>query len=143
MPVLKVQVNEYQCSKCRYRWINRVNGRNGPLPERCAKCKKYGWNDEGGNITPEENGLRRRIKGYEELYAGADWSGELTERFFKLDPRPTVKELRRVVYPPGLLIGLTSQNKAQRWNEVTLRSEARTRQDIMQQIINERSQPQG
>lgn len=154
MPISEVQVDEYQCSKCGYKWINRVNGKNGPLPERCAKCKKYGWNDKGGNITPEENGLRRRIKGYENLYH--NWSGELTEKFFNLNPRPTIKELRRVVYPPGLLIGLTSQNFGKvyssgpqkpallrynyRMSLAILRSEARKRQDIIQKIINERTQ---
>jgi hypothetical protein len=153
MPISMVEVKEFRCAKCGYKWVNRVNGRDGPLPKRCAKCKKHGWNDESGNITPEENGLRRRIKGYKDVYH--NWSGELTEKFFNLHPRPTIKDLRRVVYPPGLLIGLTKQNLEKvyfsaaqepahplRYNDILseaiLRSEAQMRQDIMEQIISDR-----
>jgi len=42
------------------------------------------------------------------------WNNELAEKFLDLNPRPTIAELRRVVYPPGLKIGLTSQNRNRR-----------------------------
>ena len=70
--------------------------------------------------------MRRRIRGFKKLsrYAGdlwGDhsiancWSGELTEKFFNLNPRPAITELKRVIYPPGLVIRpLTSQNQYKR-----------------------------
>jgi hypothetical protein len=36
----------------------------------CAKCKRVNWNDLSEDITPIENGLRRRINGFRELYEG-------------------------------------------------------------------------
>jgi hypothetical protein len=169
MPLSVIRVKEFQCAKCGYKWINRFNGKEGSLPKRCAKCKTHGWNDETGNITPEENGLRRRIMGYGELYyqaasfsptssdegilggqykrknAPIHWDNELTKKFIALKPRPTIEELRRVVYPLVLKIGLTSQNlykvskRAQFDKEYLriLKSEAQKRQAIMEQIISE------
>jgi hypothetical protein len=166
--ISRVEVNEYQCVKCGYKWINRVNGKDGPVPERCAKCKKYNWNSRKGKITPEEIGLRRRIKGMKQLHKGSStywnnpsiadyWNSKLADKFLTLNPRPSIAELRRVVYPPGLVIGLTSQNQYTRRGYVpdpqkpgwmkydekeylkTLKLEAQKRQDTMQQIIHERS----
>ena len=62
MPILKIQVNEYEYINCGYKWINRVKGKDGPVPKRCSKCKGSNWNRD--EITPTENGLRRRIKGF-------------------------------------------------------------------------------
>lgn len=168
MAISKIEVNEYQCVKCGYKWINRFNGRDGPIPERCAKCKKYNWNSKKWGVTPEENGLRRRIKGMKQLYkysssywnkpsVASYWNNNLVEKFLNMNPRPSIAELKRVVYPPGLVIGLTSQNQTVRRGYVpdrqkpgwmkydereylkTLRLEAKKRQDTMQQIINNRS----
>ena len=74
MPVSKIQVNEYHCIKCGYKWINRINGKDGSIPTRCAKCKTSNWDRNA--ISPKENGLRRRIKGFKKLYkyAGDFWS---------------------------------------------------------------------
>jgi hypothetical protein len=85
------------------------------------------------------------------------WSDELTEKFLKLDPRPTIKELERVAEPLGLVISpLTSQNQYKRrglvpdpdnpgWLKYVkenyvkiLKQEAQKRQRIMQQIIETR-----
>lgn len=84
------------------------------------------------------------------------WKNGLAEKFLHLNPRPTIAELRRVVYPPGLKIGLTSQNYVRRRGYVpdpqkpgwlkydekeyikTLQWEARKRQELMQQIIEKR-----
>ena len=30
MPIHSIQVSEYECVHCGYRWINRVNGKEGP-----------------------------------------------------------------------------------------------------------------
>ena len=166
MPVSKIEVNEYHCIKCGYKWINRVNGKDGSIPKRCAKCKTSNWDRHA--IDPEENGLRRRIKGFKGLYKHAGfywsdrsigncWSDELTEKFLNLNPRPTITELKRVVYPPGLVIRpLTSQNQYNRRGLVPnpekpgwlkydkekyieiLKQEAQKRQQVMQQIIETR-----
>jgi hypothetical protein len=41
-----------------------------------------------------------------------DWPAGLTEKFLNLKPRPTIRDLRRVIYPPGLVIRpLNSQNE--------------------------------
>lgn len=125
-----MQVKEYGCSQRGHEWINQVNGRDGPIPERCAQCKWRNWNEgEDEKTSPEENGLRRRIKGFEKLYkfvefhwteylsrppkfVTIDWPAGLTEKFLNLKPRPTIRELRRVIYPPGLVIRpLNSQNE--------------------------------
>lgn len=168
MTISRVEVNEYRCIRCGYKWINRINGGDGPIPKRCAKCKKRNWNDKNEAITPEENGLRRRIKGMKKLYeysssywdmpSVADyWNSGLADKFLNLNPRPSVTELRQVVYPPGLVIGLTSQNQTtwrgyvpdpqkpgwMKYDEKeylkTLRLEAEKRNDAMKQIINNRS----
>ena len=106
MTISRIEVNEYQCVKCGYRWINRFNGKEGPIPKRCAKCKKCNWNDEKGGITPEENGLRRRIKGMKKLYEYSStywdtpsitdyWNTGLADRFLNLNPRPLLWSLDR------------------------------------------------
>jgi predicted nucleic-acid-binding Zn-ribbon protein len=166
MPILKIQVNEYECINCGYKWINRVNVKDGPVPKRCAKCKGSNWKRD--EITPTENGLRRRIKGFKKLYNYAVdfwsdysiancWSGELTEEFLSLDPRPTIKDLERVVCPPGLVIkSLGSQYRHAHAGYVPdpdkpgwlkydeekyikiLKQEAQKRQQVMQQIIETR-----
>ena len=168
MTISRIQVNEYHCVKCGYKWINRFDGKEGPIPKRCAKCKKRNWNDKKEGITPEENGLRRRIRGMKKLYEYSStywnmpsityyWNNGLADRFLNLNPRPSVAELMQVIYPPGLVIGLNSQNQntwrgyvpdpqnpgGMKYDEKeylkTLRLEAKKRNDVMKQIINNRS----
>jgi predicted Zn-ribbon and HTH transcriptional regulator len=58
MTIYVIRFKEYECDKCGYRWINRINGKDGPIPERCVKCKRSNWNGEleiETEITPEEN----------------------------------------------------------------------------------------
>ena len=171
MTIQKIQVSEYTCEKCGYKWINRMDGKDGPIPERCARCKKNNWNGEK-DITPEERGLRRRIQGFGELYRHAgshwiacldqadftiNWSSETTEKFLSLNPRPSIPELKQVVYPTGLAIKpLNSQNEntglgfipdplKKKWIKSPKefmklrRIEAGRRQEIMRQIIESRS----
>jgi hypothetical protein len=133
MTILRIEVNEYECLLCGYKWINRVNGKDGPIPERCAKCKKYGWNGQRKDaMTPEESGLRIRIKNLYKLYRLAVWrvstphiplshinefsmddylNPEVVARFLNLDnPRPTKLELLQALQPKGLALRLNSQN---------------------------------
>jgi hypothetical protein len=167
LTIREIKVNEYQCVKCGYKWINRINGKDGLVPDRCAKCKKRNWNSEGDDISPEERGLRTRIKGIWDLYDNSSlywsdssirgfWDNDLVDKFLSLRPRPTIAELRKVVYTPELKIGLTSQNQHRRRGYIPdpekpgwlkydrkkyieiLQWEARKRQKLMQQIIEKR-----
>ena len=86
-----------------------------------------------------------------------DWSSETTEKFLNLNPRPTIPELKQVVYPKGLAIKtLNSQNEntglgsvpdpsKKKWIKSPKefmklrRMEAERRQEIMRQVIESRS----
>jgi hypothetical protein len=110
MPIHRIEVSEYECRKCHYRWINRINGIDGTIPQRCAKCKRSTWNKK---ISSKENGLRRRINHLKALYEknieDFSWPQKLTEEFLNLDPSPTVPELQQVLISAKL--GLNSQNQ--------------------------------
>ena len=45
--------------KYEYKWINRVNGKDGPVPKRCAKYKRLNWDRDEiigiDEISPKEN----------------------------------------------------------------------------------------
>ena len=112
MPIHTIQVSEYECVHCGYRWINRVNGKDGPMPKNCAKCKRFHWNGKGEGsgynpITPRERSLRVRLYKFEgyrnyQLGAGRQYSpNALCEKFLSLNPRPTMQELRQALYPLG------------------------------------------
>ena len=116
--------------------------------------------------------MRKRIRGFKKLYddtgillesrlghdATINWQNGLIEQFLNLNPRPTVSELKQVVYPQGLLLRpLDSQNQFDRigyvpdpkkpsWHKYDpqkfielRRHEAQRRQEIMQQIIESRA----
>jgi hypothetical protein len=164
MPIQKIEALEYECTWCGYKWINRVNGQDRPIPQKCARCKRSGWNGgEKDLITPREMGLRRRIKYFELLYDNVsfhwspeiDWPKGLCEKFLKINPRPTIGELRQVLFPQGGL-WLTSQNQATRRGYVPdpdrpgwmkyddeeylkiLKQEAQKRIELMLQIMKSR-----
>jgi hypothetical protein len=164
MPMNKVEVMEYECIQCRYKWINRVNGVDGAIPKRCAKCKKLNWNRR--ITTPEEIGFRRRIGYLKTLYRDQtcywglrdnykiDWPEGLIEKFLNLDPRPTIADLERVLHAP--VIRLDSQNQYTRRGYVPhpskprvmtydeeeykklLKQGAEKQQNLMLEIINSR-----
>lgn len=130
MTISRIEVNEYQCVLCGYEWINRVNGKDGPVPKRCAKCKRFGWNGVKNDIiTPQESGLRTRVNNFKKLYFNHDhhwyysdderekngicWPNGLCKRFLSITPRPTIKELKQILHVPGGL-GLNSQNQYRR-----------------------------
>jgi hypothetical protein len=109
MPILKVEVNEYRCVHCDYIWTNRINGKEGSVPKRCAKCKRTNWNQ--GSINAKEVGLRRRIKGFNKLYFYKyddkmrnliKWNPDVCGKFLNMEPRPTLEQLERVIYSSPL-----------------------------------------
>ncbi len=114
MPVYNIRVKEYRCAHCAYRWINRTNGKDGNIPRRCARCKRMNWNHGQGNqISPKENGMRRRIKGFNKLYENDSyyssrlkyligWDKGICERFLNSEPRPTIQEMEQVIYSSPL-----------------------------------------
>ena len=80
---------------------------DGPVPERCAKCKRTNWDE--GSVSPQEVGLHRRIRNVGKFYQvaslqwpddsrpiGTVWDKKLVEQFLNLYPRPTRKELEDV-----------------------------------------------
>jgi hypothetical protein len=101
-----------------------VNGKDGLIPDRCARCKKPHWDKPK---TPNnEVGMRTRIKNLKRLYEVElndyftnitkdhkyRWPNGLIEEFLNREPRPDIAGLRRVLYPAGLIVGLNFQNKA-------------------------------
>ncbi|MGC1133649.1 MAG: hypothetical protein WA941_12565 [Nitrososphaeraceae archaeon] len=112
MPIHNININEYKCGHCGYRWINRINAKDGPVPKCCAKCKRTNWNDPTERISPYEIGLRRKIREFFKLYdleydyfnkdrVMITWPIDLSAKFLEIKPRPTIKELKKVIYPFG------------------------------------------
>ena len=103
----KIEVTEYQCAKCSYKWINWINGKEGSKPKRCAKCKRWDW--EEGYLSRIEKQLRRDLLEIEEnqikhstLLDGTGFysiSTDICATFLNVYPRPTVKELMTVLNP--------------------------------------------
>ena len=110
-PVIK-EVTEYECARCSYKWINRINGKDGRKPIRCAKCKRWDW--EEGYLSISEKRLRRdllRIESVETTHT--TMFGEtriniaptdLCTSFLSIYPRPTVQELEIVLNPISYLV---------------------------------------
>ena len=111
MPCHIVEVTEYECAKCSYKWINRINGKDGQKPIRCAKCKRWDW--EEGFLSIIEKRLRRdllRIESVETphptMFGKTGISiapTDLCASFLSIYPRPTVQELETVLNPISYL----------------------------------------
>lgn len=111
MPCHKIEVTEYECAKCTYKWINRINGKDGPKPIRCAKCKRWDW--EEGYLSNIEKRLRRdllRIESVEishpTMFGEIGFNSapaDLCTCFLNIYPRPTVQELETVLNPISYL----------------------------------------
>jgi phage FluMu protein Com len=61
MPIHEIQVKEYECAWCGYKWINRANGKDGDIPNKCAKCKRSAW------INGEAEEAAKPKKSYEQI----------------------------------------------------------------------------
>lgn len=105
MTIHKIEVSEYECIHCGYKWINRVNGKDGPVPKNCAKCKRLYWNGKQGYnpITHNERGMRMRLYKFEGILGHSTQyrPNELCNKFLNLNPRPTIEELREALWPLG------------------------------------------
>ena len=79
--------------------FNRVNGKDGPIPNNCAKCKRTSWD---GMMSSKEIGLRVRLYKFEGYPDGRQYRpNALCEKFLSLNPRPTMQELRQALCPLG------------------------------------------
>jgi hypothetical protein len=103
VPSKKVMVTQYECAKCKYKWINWRNGKEGPKPKRCAKCKKWDW-DEGYKSRTEKQLTRCLIEMEEDdtRYSEIDnivyeIPTDICTTFLTVYPRPTVEELKSSV----------------------------------------------
>src|SRR5262249_16550974 len=107
MPINRVEVDEYECVLCGYKWINRVNGKDGPIPKRCAKCKHQHW--EKGHIDPLEQSWRDAVKqrfGYFYYHhSGMSNGGWRIERNAAryLERRPSINEIKILLHPMSYL----------------------------------------
>lgn len=113
MPIHEIQIKEYECVHCGYKWINRVNGKNGTIPKKCAKCKRMNWNGRGEGsdynpILPNERSLRVKLYKYEghlKTFMGVEGTqyspNELCSAFLNLNPRPNMQELYKALHPLG------------------------------------------
>ena len=102
MPITRVEVDQYQCALCSYKWISRVNGKDGPIPNRCAKCKRTQW--EKGEVDKHErnymNALRKKFGYYNSsngIYQGGWRIEENIQRY--LQRRPSVEEMKLLLEP--------------------------------------------
>jgi len=156
MPIQLIQVSEYECVYCGYKWINRLNGKDGPVPKNCAKCKRKYWNgdkEEYNPITPRERGLRKRLYRYEGTIhpsggmrgSTAYWPNELCNKFLALNPRPTIKELLQALYPLGhdlskakFLTGDLEYDYSGKQYAALIKIELEKRREFMKRIIEER-----
>jgi hypothetical protein len=105
MPVNMVQVMECECTKCGYRWINRENGGDRPIPSRCAKCKRPDW--ELGNISRAESWSRYKLRHtFTNSEMSADrWSWITDPNVDKLlKYRPSIEEMNVILEPMCYLL---------------------------------------
>ena len=127
----KIEVTEYECAKCHYKWINRYNGKNNPTPKRCAKCKNKFWNE--GLMSGAEKEVRNRVRYY---IGGIDKSME----FLNVVPRPTIEELQSVIKYYNTLIYQSEQQSDDELNQEYYAELHNKCDEFMQQIIDSRSQ---
>jgi hypothetical protein len=80
-------------------------------------------------MSSKEVGLRRRVQNLYRIYHVSVWrltdplpnlntfsvddylNRKVVTKFLNLDPRPTIEELRQVLFSPELKLGLNSQNQ--------------------------------
>jgi hypothetical protein len=141
LPIHKIETNEYECRRCNYKWVNRINGIDGDVPLRCARCKLTTWNKISNYKI---YGLRRRVNNLKRLYENNipnfNWPVELTEQFLSLPP--TTKELQQVLVSAKLQLNPQNQHvhyDGIRDKENRLRQDAQRICGVMQRTIESRS----
>jgi hypothetical protein len=98
MPQKIIQAIEYECYRCGYTWISRIEKAK---PRHCSKCKHPEWNYP--RMTRKEKYLRNRIRIVDRTYKTGMFGNRYIEntwtchKFLYCDPRPTEEELLRVL----------------------------------------------
>ena len=140
----RIEVVEYECERCGYKWMSRIEK---PKPRCCAKCKHPEW--DSPRMTWIEKGLRNRIRRMDAIYSGTkrkDIFGDThvdnsstCNRFLFTEPRPTEEELRFILrlYQDDVEFWkrLYCTNAQRRENEMMKKE---TVEAVMLEIINER-----
>jgi hypothetical protein len=105
MPIARVEINEYECALCGYKWVNRVNGKDGSIPKRCAKCKHQHW--EKGPINSLEQSWRHALKkrfGYWFDFPPNMGGWRIDDNATKyLETRPSIEEMKVLLKPMSYL----------------------------------------
>jgi hypothetical protein len=112
VPSYKIEINEYECAVCGYKWIRRKNGKDLGRPKKCSKCKRSDWDE--GPMSKREKYLRNRLIQFEGGTTNIRLRGkhrnqpnELCKKFlWEIKPRPTEEELEKVNYPLDIDIHL-------------------------------------
>jgi hypothetical protein len=98
MPQRIIQAIEYECYRCGYTWISRIEKEK---PRHCSKCKHPEW--AYPRMTREEKYLRNRVRIADGTYKTGMLRNRYIEntptchKFLYCDPRPTEEELLRVL----------------------------------------------
>ena len=111
MPINVVEVTEYECIKCGYKWINRKNGQDQPLPKRCAKCKQLDWNEGKDYISRKESRYRYKLRytvGEYQYHSpehpsyGGKWRTDAkVDELLKY--RPSINDMKVIIQPMSFL----------------------------------------
>jgi hypothetical protein len=113
MPIHTIQVSEYECGHCGWKWVNRINGKDRHVPLKCVK--RLSWNNPSEDIiNPRERVLRVRLINLEPDETNPRYHmgrkiqspNDLCKKFLDLKPRPTEKELAQALWPHGYNIRL-------------------------------------
>ena len=98
MPQRMIQAIEYECYRCGYTWISRIEKAK---PRHCSKCKHPEW--DYPRMIREEKYLRNRVRIVDGAYKTGMFRNRYIEntptchKFLYCDPRPTEEELLRVL----------------------------------------------
>ena len=98
MPQRIIQAIEYECYRCGYTWISRIEKAK---PRHCSKCKHPEW--DYPRMIREEKYLRNRVRIVDGTYKTGMFRNRYIEntptchKFLYCDPRPTEEELLRVL----------------------------------------------
>ena len=83
---------------------NHINGKDRPVPLKCAKCKRLNWNNPAEDeIIGDERGLRARLANLEldvtfhQKGRSIRSPNDFCKKFLQIKPRPTRLELLQAI----------------------------------------------
>lgn len=85
MGISTVQVKEYECERCGWKWVRRINGKDlEGRPSGCAQCKSDLWD------YPRKN--KALLSSYYWLYLHKNCKDFIKQRFLNLYNNKTDEE---------------------------------------------------